>query len=357
MFNRSNDKLESVPFNTLEEGTLIMEDVYSFDSRQLLVRSGTLLDAETLTRLKRRNQGHDYVYVSGNTYKTLMAKEAETRRITLENETGYAELTTETVSALKEISTTQTVERETMIDMSEELSNKLETTRTDTVLSLINALAPVDEYLQRHCINTGMLNGLMGKWLGMNKSAVDKLVLIGLLHDCGKALIPASILSAPRKLTHSEYTIIKTHTIKSYELLVDFPEFIRLAARGHHEKVDGTGYPDKLKGEQIPLEARITAVADIYDALVSQRAYKQPRSPFSVMAIIAELSGTELDSNLVNLFLRSMPQEIMDKKVMLSNGKTGIVRSFDVQNIEYPTVEIDGKIIATNKNLYCVSMC
>jgi HD-GYP domain-containing protein (c-di-GMP phosphodiesterase class II) len=257
---------------------------------------------------------------------------------------------------LGEITKNKAVDSGALVDVSDELSNRLKSANASTIVSLINALAPVDEYVQRHCVNTGLLNGLIGRWLGLDAEAVDRLVLIGLLHDCGKALMPPSVLNAPRKLSGVEYQVIKNHPIRSYELLADFPDIVRQSARSHHENVDGTGYPDRLMGNDILLEARITAISDIYDAMVSKRAYKTPRSPFSVMAYLLGLAGSVLDAGLVDIFISHMPHELIGKQVMLSDETIGIVRSIDAGEIEYPTVEIEGRRVKTSPDLFCTSM-
>jgi len=237
-----------------------------------------------------------------------------------------------------------------------ELSDRLEVNSPSLILSLINALAPVDEYLQRHCVNVSLLNGLQAQWLGMPKHDVDRLVLAGLLHDCGKALMPPRVLNAPRKLTLIEFEVIKMHVVYSYELLENFPDPVRRAARYHHEKMAGGGYPDKLPRDRITLESRITAVSDVYDAMVSQRAYKKPRSPFRIMAVLAELKDIELDSRLVEVFNKNMPQELINKPVMMSNGSIGAVRAIDPDEIEYPMIEVNGTVIKSGGHLYCTAM-
>jgi len=274
----------------------------------------------------------------------------------MEETTGYGRAKNEMFELLEDISQKQYVQQESLRSISTELSKRLEVTPPATILSLINALAPVDEYLQRHCVNVSLLNGLIGSWLGMKKRDIDNLVLIGLLHDCGKALIPPKVLMAPRKLTIIEFEVVKMHATNSYELLTDFPEPMRCAARGHHERISGFGYPDKLANEEIPLEARITAISDIYDAMVSRRAYKKPHSPFIIMATLADMRGTELDAELVDVFIANMPLELLGKHVMMSDGTIALVHSFDPEDPEYPMVEINGAIKKSCQELCCMSM-
>ena len=131
-------------------------------------------------------------------------------------------------------------------------------------------------------------------------------------HDLGKITIDSSILNKPGKLTDEEYEIMKTHAAKSGELVlilldgVEEERFVKVAfnvARHHHERWDGRGYPDGLVGTMIPLEARIMAVADVYDALVSKRSYKEAMSFEQVNEIMLDGMGTQFDPNMKAAFL------------------------------------------------------
>jgi HD-GYP domain-containing protein (c-di-GMP phosphodiesterase class II) len=274
----------------------------------------------------------------------------------LEETTGYAEVKDTTFEILSKISNDKVIDQDSLQSVSNDLSKKLDETSPTVIMALINALAPVDEYLQRHCINVSMLNGMLGKWMGLPKAEVDKLVLIGLLHDCGKALIPPQVLNAPRRLTIVEFEVIKMHTVYTYDLLAEFPETVRLGASCHHEKLNGQGYPYRMVATGVPLEARITAVSDIYDAIVSQRAYKTPQSPFSVMALLSKLVNTELDSELVGIFIDNMPKELVNKPATMSDGTVALIRKYDRNDIKYPTVEHNGKTVKTSEKFFCTSM-
>ena len=274
----------------------------------------------------------------------------------LEESTGYGIVKDKTTDIFEDIRENGTVERKSIRSLSAGIKNRLEVVNSSKIFSLINALAPVDEYLQRHSINVSMLNGLFGQWLGLSKVDIYNLVLIGLLHDCGKALVPAKILQAERKLTVTEYEVMKMHPLHSYDLLSGFPESVRRAARNHHEYVNGTGYPDCLSNFEISLFARITSIADVYDAIISQRSYKKAMSPFHALDIIEKSRSSALDNVLVNIFLLHILPELLDKPVVMSDGTIGIFREFDYKNPKYPKIELNGQVINTNEDLYCESM-
>lgn len=353
------NNLYAISIDQLYDGMEMQGDVYASDAERLLLKGGTLINKKILNMLTSFNNGSKTIYVSENAFRWLNDQSAQTEAVELqelEASTGYVDIKDETLELLDEVSHEQVVKQDVLYSISDRLSATVEQVKPSRILSLINALAPVDEYLQRHSINVSLLNGLVGKWSNMSKEVIDRLVLIGLLHDCGKALVPPQVLNAPRKLSAAEFEVMKMHPIHGYELLVEFPESVRRAVRGHHEKFNARGYPDGISAEAISLEARITAISDIYDSLVSQRVYKGPKSPFSVLAMLSGFKDSEIDGMLTELFIQNMPKELLKKEVMMSNGDIGIVHSIDPDNIEYPFIVVRDNVMKSHKNWYCVSM-
>ena len=356
----SGDDLYEISIGMLSEGMEIKGDIFAFDKERVLIKGGTLLNEKIIKMVENFNNGNHHVFVAEDTlnwiYDWTADQSASESLNEMEEATGYGDIKDETFGLLDEITQKQSLRKDALYSVSDKLSEKLEEVAPAKIISLVNALAPVDEYLQRHCLNVSLLNGMFGKWLGLGSEDVDRLMLCGLLHDCGKALIPPQILNVQRKLMAVEFEVIKMHTIHSYNLLSDFPEPVRMAARAHHEKVGEKGYPDGMPPDKIPMEARVTAVSDIYDAMVSQRAYKEPRSPFGVMAMLLELRGVDLDRELVDIFVRNMPHELLNREVIMSDGTIGIVHSYDINNIEYPVISINGHLRNSDEEWYCLSM-
>jgi hypothetical protein len=141
--------------------------------------------------------------------------------------------------------------------------------------------------------------------LGLDEQQADEIAYAAMIHDVGKAQVPDAILKKAGPLTFEERQEIQKHTVWADALLADDQEFAaaREVARHHHERWDGTGYPDGLAGEHIPFAARIVAVADVYDALISERPYKHAWQPGEAIAEIRRLSGTHLDPQVVEAFL------------------------------------------------------
>jgi HD-GYP domain-containing protein (c-di-GMP phosphodiesterase class II) len=357
-------RLIMIPMSYLTAGLQIEEDIYSH-AGSLLLRAGSRLDAELIEKLKAANNRQPHIYVSEKTYQQMQKKTQERKRAPtvtvnkkLEQETGYSDIVENSAELFKEVlfSSEATIEAEPVLSVSGEISHRLETTETNVIFDLVNTIAPTDEYLRRHIINVSMLNGLFGRWLGLPQAETDALISVGLLHDTGKMMIPAEVLNAPRRLSGYEFEVIKMHTVYGLKLLAGFPEHIRDGAHYHHEKIDGSGYPRGVKGDVLSLPARITAVSDIYDAMVSSRVYKGPASPFTTLAELAGMRGKALDTKLVDLFLRKMPGELIGKQVLLSNGRVAKVEQIDYADIENPFVSLNGKTLKTGRELSCVSM-
>jgi len=180
----------------------------------------------------------------------------------------------------------------------------------DTVTALAFAIDAKDHYTQGHSQSVSRIAAQIARQLGLSDSLIEEIRLGGILHDIGKIGVPESVLNKNGRLTAEEFELMKTHTILGAKILeplrVKAIERIRGMVRNHHEMVDGTGYPDGLKGEKIPLGARIIAVADCFDTMVSERAYKPGRTIDEAFKELRRCSGTQFDSDIVDAFARSM---------------------------------------------------
>jgi energy-coupling factor transport system substrate-specific component len=163
-----------------------------------------------------------------------------------------------------------------------------------------------DKYTNGHSTRVAEYTALLARELGYDEDTVEKYYNIALMHDIGKIGIPASVLNKDGKLTDEEYAIIKSHAEKGYNVLKNISIMPELAtgAGAHHERPDGKGYPNGLKGDEIPRVAQIIAVADTFDAMYSNRPYRKRMNFEKAVSIIKEVSGTQLTSDVVDAFLR-----------------------------------------------------
>lgn len=177
-----------------------------------------------------------------------------------------------------------------------------------------NQVDEKDHYTKCHSNRVADFSVLIGKKLGLSEEELNKLYIGGLFHDIGKISIPDNILKKESKLTDDEYYRIKSHAELGADLLSNnnvFKEIVPIVEY-HHEKYDGNGYPSRLKGEQIPLMARITAIADSFDAMTSKRTYNNPLSIEKVVEEFKRCSGSQFDPNLTNIFLDILNNEYIE---------------------------------------------
>lgn len=161
---------------------------------------------------------------------------------------------------------------------------------------------------EQHCHRVSELCQSMGKVLGLSKGEVMELKSVGLLHDIGKIGIDRKILNKPGQLTEEEWREIKRHPEIGYRILRTFDDMTGIAENvlAHHERWDGQGYPKGLKGEEIPLYARMSAIADTYDAMTNERSYRKALPKKEAIEELKKNAGTQFDPELVKLFLEKV---------------------------------------------------
>ena len=163
-----------------------------------------------------------------------------------------------------------------------------------------------DSYTQGHSKRVANYTAMLAKELGYDDETIEQYYNVALMHDIGKVSIPDQVLNKPGKLTDEEFDIIKSHTQRGHDLLksISLMPDIVVGAEGHHERPDGKGYPNGLKGDEIPRVAQIIAVADTFDAMYSDRPYRKRMNFDKAVSIIRDASGTQLTSDVVDAFLR-----------------------------------------------------
>jgi hypothetical protein len=196
----------------------------------------------------------------------------------------------------------------TSISLSAELRRrrkKLEAQSRETLSMLAQIVEARDTDAGAHLKHITHYSRALALHMGLSPQVANEIAYAAMIHDVGKAQVPDSILKKPGPLTPAERREIEKHTVWGHELLDDNEEFEAAAqvARSHHERWDGTGYPDGLAAEAIPLAARIAAVADVYDALISERPYKQAWPAQDAIDEIRRIGGTHLDPAVVDAFL------------------------------------------------------
>ncbi len=179
------------------------------------------------------------------------------------------------------------------------------------VRALMISLAEKDEYTEEHTRRVALRAVQVGEELGLSPVQLRDLATGALVHDIGKLVVPDSILKKPDTLTRSEFAVVKRHSENGYRTLKElgFRESVRRLVRDHHERLDGSGYPREISGPQISLEARILAACDVYDALISNRVYREAFTHEQAMAILHKESGLKLDRRCVAALERVLGRE------------------------------------------------
>ncbi len=341
-------------------GMEVNDEIYNYNGKVVLLGKGSVLDENKIAKLKKFNSGENKIYVLPQTRKQLIAKKVtldENSQKAFESETGYTNIRQKTDEMLLEVRFSNKINNEKVHSLQDDVINQLNTTNLVDIFNLINAPRPVEEYFQRHCVNVGLINGLMGKWLKYNKEDTNELILAGLMHDIGKTKVPQEILNAPRKLTAEEFELIKLHPVHSFDLLVEsgiFSDRVLYAARHHHEKIDKSGYPDGLADSDISDFAKITSISDVYDAMVSSRSYKDSCNPLIVLTQFANNEFKGFDKKFLSAFIRKMPAQLVGKTVLMSDGEIGTIEYIMPNDVLNPIVKIGKKLMQATQDWHCV---
>ena len=177
--------------------------------------------------------------------------------------------------------------------------------------ALAHTIDAKDKYTNGHSIRVAQYSRMIATKMGLSAENCENIYYMGLLHDIGKIGVPNEIINKPKRLTDSEYKVIKTHPAIGYDILAEIKTRPELAkgAHWHHERYDGKGYPDGLSGKDIPLEARIIAVADSYDAMTSNRSYRDYLPQDVVRSELEKNKNTQFDPDIVDVMISIIDED------------------------------------------------
>lgn len=215
--------------------------------------------------------------------------------------------------------------------------------RAPDTMMWLSKIRNKDEYTAEHSLNVSLLAITFGRHLGAGEEDLNKLGLAGMLHDVGKMRTPLEVLNKEGTLTDEEFAIMKSHAQHGRDILMAHKSVEHGAvdvAYGHHEALDGSGYPRKIKASGITDFTRIVTLCDVYDAITSDRVYKKGRSSLEALKILYQNRGTKFDDKLATEFISCIGLYPPGSIVELKNGKVGIVISTNYRNRHLPKIMV-----------------
>lgn len=252
------------------------------------------------------------------------------------------------------------VERNTQLDVKELLNRSLMMV-TDarghiSILDMLHNMREYDDSTFAHCLNVGLICNVFARWLQLSADEAEMATACGLLHDVGKLMVPHDIITKPGKLTDLEYYQVKKHSSEGYQLLLsqNLDRHICNAALMHHERCDGSGYPQGLKANEIDRYAKIVAIADVYDAMTSARVYRAPICPFKVIEIFESEGLQRYDVAYVLRFLENIVDTYLQNRCRLNDGREGAIIYINRSKLSRPVVKCGAEYVnlAEKPDLY-----
>ncbi len=308
-------------------GMILTEDI-STDAGACLIPKGTLITEDLEKKVKRFRLKPIEVEIYDDSLLveeiTGFDKNIKKRTMSLELTESYVEAKQEVKEILDAINSGKHLDvrnvDHALLNIKENVHDSFD------VLKCIDSIRTVDEYTYTHCVNVSLLAMTLASWLGMNNKEVEEIAKAGLLHDVGKAKVNGDLLNKKDSLLAEEFEEVKQHTTYGYRMVEnmhDISKGIKMGVLMHHERADGSGYPLGAKDTQIHQYAKVVAIADVYDAMTSDRVYSKRRTVFEVLRYMQNEMANLLDRAMLNVFVERIVCHYIGDYVMLNTGEIG----------------------------------
>lgn len=344
--------MELVATLALKPGMEVADNVT--DNRgNVIIRKGTRLDELLINKIKINNiicvnimEKEDYV----NSY---FEKVKQSKAFQLFNELYFENFTAYKVSVEFLVYNKAPINNDDLLKIIDNITKPLNQHKT-TILDMLSVLSTDDkDFLFAHGLNVALICNFTAGWFGLSEEEKKILILSGFYYDIGKFLVPMEIIRKQGKLTDQEFVEMKKHSLHGYSLIQgidNIDDNVKLATLMHHERCDGSGYPQHLTDEKINKYAKIIAILDTYEAMTSYRSYRLPLCPFKVIDILEKDGFGKYDTGYYLTFRKKMVEEYIGKEVMLNDGQICKVVLINNHALSRPMVSTeDGKYIDLSK--------
>ncbi|MGL4990940.1 MAG: HD-GYP domain-containing protein [Sarcina sp.] len=339
-----------IPIECIKKNCYLAKTLYD-NSGNIFIKKGTLLTENLIKKIKEMKIYQLYIIdkYSSDELNDIISSEFRQKTVSIiqdvfEN-SEKIKIATDSLTSNSEdlISIFEQKDHDFkyLKELSEEIYHNILNTN-EISLGLVD-IKNMDIYTYQHSVNVAVLSVILGIWIDLSKDELIDLCIGALLHDIGKIFVGKKIIQKPAKLTSKELDIIKLHPKLGYDYIKDIPslkESSKMIVLQHHERINGTGYPNGLKEDKINYLAKIVSIADVYDALTSDRSYKEAMSPSEAFEFILSNSGTMFDTKLTKIFSKIMVPYPVGTLVKLNDDSIGLVTKSHPLYPLRPTIKI-----------------
>jgi putative nucleotidyltransferase with HDIG domain len=345
----------NIPSTILKPGMTLYEDLYNSAGAIILIKDAILeqwqidkIHLNNIDKVRIKLTENDGLYIKKDEDDIKSVYNSDNiRSFRAKYETKVDEVT----HIIKEIGRGAAVDVHAVSQISRHIIREFST--ISDVINYLHLVRPLDDYTYSHSLNVSLMSIIIAKWLNLSESEIDEIATAGLLHDIGKTRISENLLLKPGKLTAEEFEEIKKHTVLGYMMMDNITDAtlnMKYSVLMHHEKIDGSGYPIGATDEEIPLFPKIIAIADIYDAMTSNRSYRNRMCPFEVIKNFEMQTFGKLDTKVLTVFLKNIANSYMSDFVELNSGEICEIVFINPNRIWQPIVRFGDDFIDLSKD-------
>jgi len=337
-----------VNFNQLEEGMVVAKNVEQ--NGRILLKKDNLITKQMIEKLQSL-----YFVGAVDVYAKKVGKKKTEAEIKKEQqykklEEEFKEISFKLQKTFRQMATEDGIAMNEVREFSKRIQDEMNP--SSLVIKNIVLYGSGTDTIYRHCVNVAALSAILGKWIGLEKSQVNLLVYSALMHDLGKTKVDRDVLKKEVPLSKNEFGHIKTHANAGYQIIKQISFLDKAVSYGvlmHHEREDGSGYPLGLKGEAIHPFAKIIAIADVFDAINSDRGYKKKKPPFEALQIVKDESLGKLNYEYAKKFLEHVMDYYTGEEVLLNTNERCKIIQMNVNNLDRPLIVKNGEFIDLDK--------